>query len=713
MTTSTPCSRRTFLGAGGAFILGITLPGLGHAQRFEELSFGGSSSAASAFDLNAWIRISSDGFATLRMAASEMGQGVFTALPMVLAEELDMAWEQVVVEAAPAAKEYRRNLVAFPMKTQMTGGSESVRGYWKILREAGATARAMLVHVAAKRWGVAAGDCTTESGWVSCGERRLPYGDLVEEAAVSRAPAKVRLKDPSEFRLIGTSPPRIDVPGKVDGSALFGIDVQVDGMVHGTVKACPHHGGSLGSWDAATTLTMPGVLRVFPVGDALVVVADSFWHAKRGSDALQIEWLVGRGKGLSDDEIGRQLHAALDKGTKAYSVGDRPRNLSLVATYEVPYLEHAPIEPLSATAWVQDDRVDVWAPTQAQARNRKDAARITGVPARDVHIHTTLLGGGFGRKGFADFVDFAVEASKVMRSPVKVTWTREEVFARGHYRPRCVCRLSGGLGEDGGPSDWLAQIASQNILEEILPPGLVDLPFAGETVHGGLSNAPYAIDRQRVENARISLPIPVGWWRSVHASHNGFFRECFLDELAHAGGRDPIALRRELLRDNPRYLAVLDLAVAKAGLIPAGQHRGVALFESYGSIVAQVLDLSVDEGEITVYKLVASVDCGLTVHPETVRAQVMGGATMGLSAALFGELNFVDGKVQQGNFHQYRLLEMSEAPPVEVHLISSAEPPGGVGEIGLPPVAGALCNAIFSATGKRIRRLPIADQLRA
>jgi len=646
------------------------------------------------------------------MAASEMGQGVFTALPMLLAEELDVAWEQVTVESAPAAREYRRDSVIFPMKTQLTGGSESVRGYWSILREAGATARAMLVEAAAKRWGAAPEDCSTEDGWVAFGDKRLPYGQLVADAAAGRVPKRVRLKDPSEFRLIGTSPPRVDLPQKVDGTATFGIDVEVEGMLHGTVRGCPHHGGTLRSWDEAETMKKAGVVQVVRVGDSLVVVADTFWHAKRGADALQVEWDQGSGAGLSDVEIGDQLHAALDKGRKAFSVGATPKGLSLVSTYEVPYLEHAPIEPLSATAWVRPDRVDVWAPSQAQERNRRDASRITGVPLRDVHIHTMLLGGGFGRKGFADFVDCAVEVSAAVKRPVKVTWTREEMFARGHYRPRCVCRLSGGLGDDGTPTDWLAQIASQNVLEEILPPGLVDLPFAGETVHGGLSHAPYAIERQRVENARLSLPIPVGWWRSVHASHNGFFRECFLDELAHAGGRDPIELRRELLRDRPRYLAVFDLAVEKAGDVPAGQHRGVALFESYGSIVAQVLDLSVREGEITVHKVVASVDCGLVVHPETVRAQVMGGATMGLSAALFGELNISDGKIRQGNFHQYRLLKMSEAPSVEVHLIPSAEPPGGVGEIGLPPIAGALCNALFAATGRRIRTLPVGDQLK-
>jgi isoquinoline 1-oxidoreductase beta subunit len=711
MTVVQELSRRAFLGAGGVFVLGFSLPGLAQALPFDEIAFGVRGKESPSFDLNAWIRITPEGVATLRMAASEMGQGVFTALPMILAEELDLPWERVVVESAPAAKEFRRDLVAFPMKTQMTGGSESVRGYWTILREAGAAARAMLIDVAAGRWGVDAAECTTELGWVCFGDEKLSYGSLVEDASVARVPSKVRLKEPSEFRLIGTSPPRVDVPAKVDGSACFGIDVQVEGMLHGTVKACPHHGGSLASWDGSAALRLPGVVGVFAVGDAVIVVADTFWHAKRGLDALDIEWDVGAGKGWSDEEIGAQLRAALDKGVRAQSEGRRPKNLSVVSTYEVPYLEHAPIEPLSATAWVQPDRVDVWAPTQAQARNRKDAARLTGVPARDVHVHTTLLGGGFGRKGFADFVNYAIEASKRVEKPVKVTWTREETFARGHYRPRCMCRLSGGLDESGRPTDLLVQIASQNVLEDILPPGLVDLPFAGETVHGGLTDAPYAIERQRIENARVSCPIPVGWWRAVHASHNGFFRECFLDELAHAGGRDPVELRRELLRDRPRYLAVLDLAVTKAGPVAAGQHRGIALFESYGAIVAQTVDLSVQDGKVAVHKIVASVDCGLVVHPENVKAQVMGGATMGLSAALFGELNVSEGAIRQSNFHEYRLLKMSEAPAVEVHLISSNEPPGGVGEIGLPPVAGALCNAIFAATGIRIRRLPVGDQL--
>ncbi len=706
-------SRRELLGSGSGLLLGFAL-GCKHTPPEDNtIGLGQADVEGASSQLNAWIEIAPSGLVTLKMGAAEMGQGVYTSLPMLLAEELCVDWATVRVESAPADKVFRRSNVDYPGETQLTGGSYSVRGYWDELRLAGAAAREMLVEAAARRWDVDPQTCKAEAGFIVCGDKRASFGELAAEAALLKPPKAPALKDRGQWTLMGTSPPRLDLPPKVDGSALFGVDVKVDGMVYATVVACPHHGGKLVSMDDADARKVPGVLDVFPIEghEAVAIVATNTWTAFNGAAALKVTWDPGEGKGLDDARIGEILKAALDEGGKPVEeVGKEPEGFTLDATYEVPYLEHAPIEPLNATAWVQEDRVDVWAPTQAQQIVQGQASKITGMPREKVFVHTTFLGGGFGRKSFWDYTNQAVLISRQVGKPVKLTWTRETCFARGFYRPRMMVRFQAKLGSDGLPTDWRATMAGQNILANFLPPFMMNLDIAAEPVADGVRYMPYTVPNLRVNYAPVTLPIPIGWWRSVQGSHNGFFRESFIDECASAAGQDPIEYRRKLLANSPRELRCLNLAVEKAGAVPEGMHRGVGLFFSFGSLVTQIADVSVTNGVLRVHRVTAAVDCGPVIHPDTVRAQIQSGVGMGLSS-MYESISFVDGAAQNPNFYAYPLLKLAQMPEVEVHIVESTERVGGIGEPGLPPILGAVANAIFAATGKRIRALPLPMNL--
>ncbi len=706
-------SRRAMLASGAGLVVGFYLPGCASIPVIDStIGLGRGLSGGAEHTLNAYVRVATDGTVTLRMGAAEMGQGVYTSLPMILAEELDVDWTLVRVESAPADRAYAHLHVDYPGSSQLTGGSLSVRGYWQSLREAGAAAREMLVAAAASRFGVRATECTTSDGVVSAGEQRATYAELAAEAAMMPTPSKPRLKDPATFKLLGTSPPRLDLPPKVNGSATFGADIKLEGMLHAAIRHCPHHGGTLVSVDDSAARKVAGVVDVFKVEgiEAVAVVADNFWAAKQAASMLTPAWDAGPSKGLDSAKISTMLNQSLDEGKKVWGHG-KVGVTTLEATYEVPYLEHAPLETPTAVAWLQPDRLDLWAPTQAQEMAKASAAKLGGLPAAQVFIHTTFLGGGFGRKGFWDFTDNAVRLSKHTGRPVKLIYTREEAFSHGYYRPATVCRFRAALGPDGLPTDYAAHMASQSIAEALFPAFLLDLPMVTGIVTDGVSHHPYSIANSQVNYARVSLPIPVGWWRSVHGSHNGFFLESFIDECAHAAQQDPIDYRRKLLADNPRFLACLDAALAAAGPVPEGLSRGVAIFKCFGSIVAEVADVSVTAGQLRVHRVAAAIDAGMVVHPDTVRAQVESAVGHGLSMLLGEKLTLVDGAVQQSNFHDYNLLPPSAMPEVTTVIVPSTEPPGGVGEVGLPPLPGAVCNAIFAATGKRIRSLPLGAQL--
>ncbi len=700
--------RRRFLKvgalAGGGLFVGFHLPLASRA--------GAAVAAAAEFVPNAWIRIAADDTVTLRVASSEMGQGVHTAIPMLLAEELECDWARIKVEMAPADKAYTNPLIG----QQLTGGSTAVRAYWTPLRQAGAAARDLLIRAAAQNWKVKAEECRAENGVVlhKPSQRQARYGELAAMAATLPVTAALFLKEPAEFKLIGKSTARLDTPPKVNGSAVFGMDVKLPNLLVAVVVRCPVFGGQLRKFDAAATRAVPGVKQVVAVHSGVAVVANDFWAAQRGRAALLVTWDEGAHAKLNSTAIRQRLERALKKkGVTARAEGDSSKVLSNAATrieavYEAPYAAHACMEPMNCTALVKKDSCELWVPTQAQTGAQFVAMQITGLPAEKVKVNTTFLGGGFGRRAEQDFVAEAVQLAMAMGAPVKLMWTREDDMRHDYYRPATLNRLSAALDKDGMPLAWRHEIAGPSIMARVFP-GAIKKDIDNTSVEGA-ANLPYAIPNLHVSWAMENGVVPVGFWRSVGSSQNAYITECFLDELAAAAGKDPYEYRRVLLAKHPRHLGALELAAQKAGWgtpLPAGRSRGIAVAEAFGSFCAQVAEVSVEQGQVRVHRVVCAIDCGQVVNPDTVVAQMESGIVYGLTAALKGEITVKNGRVEQGNFNDYPLLRFDEMPEIEVHIVKSTENPGGVGEPGTPPIAPAVANAVFAATGKPVRRLPI------
>jgi len=703
-------TRREFMrisaALGGGLLIGVQLDNRAQADAAAD-----AADADRAFAPNVWLTITPDDVVSIRVASSEMGQGVMTALPMLIAEELDADWDTVRAEFAPINPAYANPIFG----RQQTGGSTAVRGYWRTLREAGAVGREVLLTAAAQTWGVAVESCHAERGRVSHGDsgRSLRYGALAQRAAGLPVPESVFLKEPSQFTLLGRAMPRLDIPAKVDGSAGFGSDVKLPGLLTATVARCPVFGGSVAKVNDKRARSVAGVRKVVAISSGIAVVADHFWAARQGREALEIDWAPGPAAKLDSATITARLAELADSGTVGRSDGDTERALAsagrrMEAVYEVPYLAHACMEPMNCTADVRTDSCDIWVPTQAQTRVHQTAMRLTGLPAEKVRVHSTYLGGGFGRRGEQDFVIDAIEISRAVGAPVKVLWTREDDIQHDFYRPATYNRLAAALDEQGMPVAWRHRIAGPSISQR--DSTARETSGSDFSATEGALNLPYAIPNILVSYARVNSAVPVGYWRSVASSQNAFITECFLDEVAAAGSKDPYALRRALLGEQPRLRAVLELAAAKAGWgspTAAGHFRGIAVAESFRSYVAQVAEVSIAGGQPRVHRVVCAIDCGMTVNPDTIAAQMESAIVFGLTAALKGEISIADGRVVQSNFHDYPLLRFDECPDIEVYIVPSEADPGGVGEPGTPPIAPAVANAVFAATGKPVRRLPI------
>ncbi|MFO0677300.1 MAG: xanthine dehydrogenase family protein molybdopterin-binding subunit [Polyangiaceae bacterium] len=738
---SASVSRRAMLTTTGGFAVAFVLPGCAHHH--ESARIAARSKASGTFVPNAWITVTPEDTVLFTLDRVEMGQGTTTSHAMLVAEELEVDVASIRIEAAGASRVYDNPEIGH----QVTGGSTSVKGSWKPLREAASVARQMLVSAAATSWGVSPEECSAVNGEVVHAKsgKKARYGSLVALAATQPVP-KAKTKAPKDWKLVGKSLGRLDARAKVDGSLVYGIDVKIDGMLTAVVVRSPITGGTLASWDGADAKASPGVRHVVAVPSGIAVVADSYWQARLAAEKVKATFVPGKHGAFDTETIRtRQLELAKKSGKLARREGDTLRVLAaskktVEAVYEAPHLAHATMEPMNATVRIHDGTCEVWAPTQAPGLAHEAAMKASGLPAGKVVVHTTALGGGFGRRLNQDFVVEAVEIAKAVKVPVKVVWSREDDMANDCYRPRMVHAMKGSIADDGTPDAWFHRVVGPSIVAHVATewvaamspdwlPGFVR-GFMGkaaaravskdvildETLVEGAVDHPYGVANVQIEFHDDDPKVPIGFWRGVGHSHSAFAVESFVDELAHAAGKDPYTFRRKLLERSPRHRAVLDLAASKAEWgkpLPKGMGRGIALSKSFGSYAAHVAEVSVTNGKLRVHRVVVAVDCGTVVNPDIVAAQVEGAVAFGLSAALKQRVTFEKGRVAESNFHQYKSLRMHEMPDVVVHVVPSTEPPTGIGEPGLPPIAPAVANAIFAATGRRIRSLPLEPQLAA
>jgi isoquinoline 1-oxidoreductase beta subunit len=711
--------------------------------------------------LNGWVKVAQDNSVTVMASKSEMGQGVHTGLAMLLAEELDADWAQVGIEYSPIDRIYNNQAAMVDglpfhpdddgvlkrvagwmtgktmreIGTMMTGGSSSIKDLWLPMREAGASARAMLVSAAAAQWNVPVAECRAEAGKVlHASGRTASFGELAALAAKQPLPEKLSLKDPANFKLIGQPVQRIEAASKIDGTARFGIDVRPEGLRYASVLMCPTLGGTVARFDATAALKLPGVVKVFAVGahnggsGGVAAIADTTWQAMRALKEVNVEWNHGAGAGLSSDDVARRLALVLDRndGHAYYSHGDVDAALksaakTITAEYRAPYLAHAAMEPANCTVQFKDGAATVWASTQMPALARDQAAKVLGISADKVDVQVQLLGGGFGRRLEVDFISQAAAIAREGEGrPVQAIWSREQDITHDFYRPACVSRFRAGLDAGGNLLAWHNSSAGQSIIQQVLPRSF-GLPAAGpdKTTSEGAFDQPYEWPNARIGHEIVDLPVPVGFWRSVGHSHQAFFKESFVDEVAAAAGKDPVAFRASLLARHPRHLAVLKRVAELSGWgappapAPDGAKtaRGVALHQSFGSIVAQVAEVSLaPDKAIRVHRVACVIDCGFAVNPNLVRQQMESAIVFGLSAALHGEITLANGQVQQSNYHDYPVLRIGACPEIRTDIMSSQAHPEGVGEPGTPPIAPAVANALFALTGQRLRALPLKMQ---
>jgi isoquinoline 1-oxidoreductase beta subunit len=715
-------TRRDFLknaGAAGAIALTIGFEWSASTRR----AFAGPvPGAGAAFIPNAFLRIGTDNRVTVIAKHVEMGQGAYTGIATIVAEELDADWAQIQVESAPADAKRYANLVFGTL--QGTGGSSAMSNSWMQLREAGGKARAMLLAAASKQWKVPVADLSVEKGVVyhAPSKRQANFGSLVATATTLPVPETVKLKDPKDFKLIGHAVPRVDAPAKSDGTAQFTIDVAMPGMLVALLRRPPLFGATVKSFDATAAAAVPGVVKVVQVPGGVAVVAKGFWAAKQGRDALNIEWDDSHAEKRSSPAIMEEYRRLAEQpATSARKEGDAARAIKdaahrVSASFEFPYLAHAPMEPLDAVVKLSSTACEIWAGDQFQTLDQANAAHTAGLDPQQVSIHTLYAGGSFGRRAnvWSDYIVEAVSIAKAYGAdgtPIKLQWTREDDIHGGLYRPMYFHKFEAGLSADGHLTGWRHVIVGQSIM--------AGGPFAVMVKDGidptsveGAANIPYDIPNIAVDLSTTKTGVPVLWWRVVGSSHTAFAVETFIDEVAHAAGQDPLAFRRNLLGKQPRMKAVLELAAEKAGWgtpLPPGKGRGIAVAEAFKTLVAQVAEVSVSkDGEVRVDRVVCAVDCGTPINPDIITAQMEGGIGFGLGAILYGAITLKDGRIEQDNFNGYRVLRINEMPKVEVHIVPSAEPPTGVGEPGVAPIGPAVANAIFAATGKRHYILPLS-----